>query len=204
MNVNERRTPEETRARILEAAWDLFRQLGMRTTVAEIADRLGMSPGNVYRFFPSKQALSEAVCANVLDGMIAIVRAIAAHPGPAADRIRDILLTMHRAMRDQMVSASRVHEIVEVAIHERWAPIDDFENTVAATLAGLVAEGQRTGEFGPGDPAALGKATLCVCAGIHHPVLIALYDKPDADPPPEGIVEFALRALKNRQPGNGD
>ncbi len=204
MNVNERRTPEETRARILEAAWDLFRQLGMRTTVAEIADRLGMSPGNVYRFFPSKQALSEAVCANVLDGMIAIVRAIAAHPGPAADRIRDILLTMHRAMRDQMVSASRVHEIVEVAIHERWAPIDAFEKTVAATLAGLVAEGQREGEFGPGDPAELGKATVCACSGIHHPVLIALYDGPDADLTPDQIVDFALRALANRQPGNGD
>ena len=60
MNISARRTPEETRERILEAAWDLFRQLGARTTIAEVADKLGMSSANVYRFFPSKQALSEA------------------------------------------------------------------------------------------------------------------------------------------------
>ena len=68
MNIAERRTPEETRARILEVAWDLFRQLGARATIADVADKLGMSSANVYRFYPSKQALCEAVCANQLGG----------------------------------------------------------------------------------------------------------------------------------------
>ena len=62
----ERRTPEETRTCIMQVAWDLFRQLGSRTTVADIADKSGMSSANVYRFFPSKQALTEAVCASLL------------------------------------------------------------------------------------------------------------------------------------------
>ena len=54
----ERRTPEETRTCIMQVAWDLFRQLGARTTIADVADKSGMSSANVYRFFPSKQALS--------------------------------------------------------------------------------------------------------------------------------------------------
>ena len=58
MAIVERRTPEETRCRILAVAWDLFRELGARTTIADIAERLGMSSANVYRFFPSKQALA--------------------------------------------------------------------------------------------------------------------------------------------------
>lgn len=200
MSPNERRDPEETRQRIMEAAWDLFRQLGTRTTVAEVAEKLGMSAANVYRFFPSKQALSEAVCSHVLGQMTAFARGIAGGPATASLRIRNILLAMHRAMRDQMVGASRVHEIVEVAISERWAPIETFENDIANVLAGLVAEGQRTGEFGPGDAQVLGRLTLCACSGIHHPVLIALYDGPDADPKPDDIVDFVLRALGNPKP----
>jgi AcrR family transcriptional regulator len=62
MAIAERRTPEETRSCILAVAWELFRQLGSRTTMADVAEKLGMSSANVYRFFPSKQALNEAVC----------------------------------------------------------------------------------------------------------------------------------------------
>ncbi len=200
MNIAERRTPEETRARILEVAWNLFRQLGARTTVAELADKLGMSSANVYRFFPSKQALCEAICANQLASMTALARQTAVGPGSAAERIRATLLALHRAMRDQMINEFRVHEIVDVAIRERWAPIDAYQESLVVILAELVAEGQAKGEFGPGDPAMLGLQTLCACSGIHHPMLIALYDAPDCSPTPGEIAEFAVRALANLNP----
>ena len=203
MSTADRKTADETRACILKTAWDLFRQLGTRTTVAEVAENLGMSAANVYRFFPSKQALSEAVCENVLRDVLTLLSGIAERSAPAAERIREILMTMHRTMRDQMVSASRVHEIVEVAIQERWTSIEAFENGVVGLLGSLIAEGQRHGEFADGDPQKLGSLTLCSCVGIHHPVLIALYDAPDADPGPAEIVGFALRALAHREPGNG-
>ena len=70
MAIAERRTPEETRSCILAVAWDLFRQLGARTTMADIAEKLGMSSANVYRFFPSKQALNEAVCEGLLGELL--------------------------------------------------------------------------------------------------------------------------------------
>jgi AcrR family transcriptional regulator len=203
MSIAERKNAEETRACILNIAWDLFRQLGTRTTIAEVAEKLGMSSANIYRFFPSKQALSEAVCENVLRGLLTSLAGIAERSGSAADRIRDILMTMHRTMRDQMVSASRVHEIVDIAIQERWTPIEAFERKVVGLLGELIAEGQSNGEFGAGDPLRLGKLTLCACSGTHHPVLIALYDTPDADPKPDEVVGFALRALAHREPGNG-
>ncbi|HET7714600.1 MAG TPA: TetR family transcriptional regulator, partial [Bauldia sp.] len=50
MSVAVRASPEETRARIVETAEGLFRRLGFaKTTVADIAAELGMSPANVYR-----------------------------------------------------------------------------------------------------------------------------------------------------------
>ena len=55
MNPQVKTKPDDTRARIMETAEALFRRLGFaKTAVADIAAELGMSPANVYRFFPSK------------------------------------------------------------------------------------------------------------------------------------------------------
>ena len=58
---------DDTRARIMEAAEALFRRLGYaKTAVVDIAAELGMSPANIYRFFPSKNAIVEAICQRCL------------------------------------------------------------------------------------------------------------------------------------------
>ena len=137
-----RRTPAEVRNDILVAAWDLFRQLGARTTVADVAERLGMSSANVYRFFPSKQALTDAVCASQLAALTDAAHAAAARPGSARQRARAMILALHEAMREQMLHEARVHEIVDVALKEQWPAIDAFMADCAATLAAVVADGQ--------------------------------------------------------------
>ena len=204
MNIPERRSSDETRARILEAAWDLFRQLGSRTTIADVAEKLGMSSANIYRFFPSKQALCEAVCSNQLGSMLESAREIAGAAGSPRARLRAVLLVLYTAMRDQMTNEARVHEIVDIAISEGWAPIEAFEQSVAELAARLIGEGQALGEFGPGDPAQLGMLALCSCVCVHHPVLIAQYRNPGLGPSPEHIVDFTLRALGNPHPDPTD
>src|ERR1700677_1085666 len=199
-NVVERRSPEETRACILQVAWDLIRQLGARATIADVAERLGMSSANVYRFYPSKQALSEAVASSQLGAIIAEGRRIAAGPGSASERFGAVLLMMYHCMRDQMVNQSRVHEVVDIAMSERWPAIEAFKQDCGAIVAGLVAEGQQRGEFGPGDPQYLAGQTLAACACIHHPQLIAHHDDSPTHVPPEAVVEFALRALTHPGP----
>ena len=48
----------DIRARILTTAERLFREIGyQKTTVADIARELRMSPANVYRFFDSKKSI---------------------------------------------------------------------------------------------------------------------------------------------------
>jgi AcrR family transcriptional regulator len=195
-----RRTPEETRTEILSTAWDLFRELGARTTIADIAEKLGMSSANVYRFFPSKQALAEAICANQLGALIEAARAAGVGSGSASARLRAVLNTLHQQMRDQMLNQSRVHEIVDVALHEKWPAIETFHEGCAALMAGLVAEGQESGEFGPGDPDVLGMQTLLACATIYHPTLITQCPQGELGVRTADTIAFALRALANQRP----
>jgi AcrR family transcriptional regulator len=202
MPATRRRSPVDVRNAIVSAAWDLFRQLGARTTVADVAERLGMSSANVYRFFPTKQALTDAVCANQLAALAAAARAAAAQPGSARERARAMILALNAAMREQMLNQARVHEIVDVALDERWPAIDAFMADCAAILAAVVVDGQARGEFAAGDPLGLADRTLFACVGVFHPTLIA--QRTERDPPPEAVIDFVLRALAAPAVGAAD
>jgi TetR/AcrR family transcriptional regulator, repressor for uid operon len=59
-----RRAPDaERRERIIEAAERAFVRNGFHaSTMQHVADEAGMSPGNLYRYFPSKEAIVEGLC----------------------------------------------------------------------------------------------------------------------------------------------
>ena len=82
----------ETRARIVETAEKLFREIGFqKTTVADIARELRMSPANVYRFFGSKAEINGAVARHLLSSIADASVAIVEGPGSAGDRLRALV-----------------------------------------------------------------------------------------------------------------
>ena len=96
-------TETDTRERILVVAERLFRQLGyQKTTVGDIAKELRMSPANVYRFFDSKKSIHEGVARTLMGEVEVEARRIAARPGPAKPRLRE-LLTAHFPECDRLV-----------------------------------------------------------------------------------------------------
>ena len=79
--------PDEAHARILEVAEECFRRIGYhKTSVADIASELGMSPANVYRFFPSRAAINESICGRVVNEVADIAFAIARTNAPATEK----------------------------------------------------------------------------------------------------------------------
>src|SRR6202140_4980414 len=114
-------TEQETRERILVVAEHLFREIGyQKTTVADIAKMLRMSPANVYRFFDSKKAIHEGVASTLMGGVQHAAEAIAAKRGPAACRLRELMTTVHRMNSERFVGDSKLHEMVEIAMEEDW------------------------------------------------------------------------------------
>src|ERR1700754_3803035 len=89
-------TETDSRQRILVVAERLFRQLGyQKTTVADIAKELRMSPVNVYRFFDSKKSIHEGVARTLMGEVEVEARKIVAKPGPAKQRMRELLTTVN-------------------------------------------------------------------------------------------------------------
>src|SRR4029078_8390567 len=111
----------DTREKILVVAERLFRQIGyQKTTVADIAKELRMSPANVYRFFDSKKSIHEGVARTLMGEVEVEAQRIAREPGPAAVRLREMMKTIHRMNAERYVGDSKLHEMVEIAMQEDW------------------------------------------------------------------------------------
>src|SRR5919198_3951819 len=103
MNVAEQ-VETDVRERILVTAERLFREIGyQKTTVADIAKALRMSPANVYRFFDSKKSINAGVARRLMGQVERESQAIAEEPGSAAKRLRRLLATIHRMNSDRYV-----------------------------------------------------------------------------------------------------
>src|SRR5438045_6993210 len=107
----------DTRERILVVAERLFRQIGyQKTTVADIAKDLRMSPANVYRFFDSKKAIHEAVARSLMGEVESAADTIARKSAPAAERLSELLATVHLMNAERYVGDSKLHEMVRIAM----------------------------------------------------------------------------------------
>src|SRR3974390_2477005 len=102
MTLVSEHTEPDTRDRILVVAERLFREIGyQKTTVADIAKVLRMSPANVYRFFDSKKSINAGVARRLMGEVERASEAIATGNGSAAERLRRLLRTIHQMNSDR-------------------------------------------------------------------------------------------------------
>jgi AcrR family transcriptional regulator len=188
----------DTRERILVVAERLFRQIGyQKTTVADIAKELRMSPANVYRFFDSKKAIHEGVARGLMGGVEEAAQAIANTPGPAGQRLRELMKTVHRMNSERYVGDSKLHEMVEIAMEEDWDVCVAHMQLVTETIGAVIAQGAASGEFEVAD---LQLAAMCACTAMirfFHPQMIAQsINKPG--PTIDEMIDFVIAGLAPR------
>ncbi len=191
----------DTRQSIIDTAERFFRDIGyQKTTVADIARSLRMSPANVYRFFDSKKSINEAVLERYKGEQEEALAQVAAGPGSAGERLRKMLLTSHRLNEARFSDQQRMQEMVCAAMEESWDAILGHIARLDALLSAVVAEGIANGEFRQVDP---GAATRCIQTAMlrfQHPLLINQCARIPG-PTAEELIEFVLSGL--RKPADG-
>ena len=188
----------DTRERILVVAEHLFREIGyQKTTVADIAKVLRMSPANVYRFFDSKKAIHEGVARSLMGEVEDAAQAIATRPGPAAGRLRELMTSIHRMNCERYVGDSKLHEMVEIAMEESWEVCVAHMERITQTIGAVIAEGAASGEFDAPD---VPLAAMCACTAMmrfFHPQMIAqCANKPG--PSLDQMIDFVIAGLAPR------
>jgi len=188
----------DTRGRILVVAERLFREIGyQKTTVADIAKVLRMSPANVYRFFDSKKSIHAGVARHLMGGVEEAAETIASRHDPVTPRLRELLSTIHRMNSERYVGDSKLHEMVRIAMEENWDVCVAHMEHITATIAGVIAEGAASGEFHAPD---VPLAAMCTCSAMmrfFHPQMIAeCAEKPG--PTLDQMIDFVLAGLAPR------
>lgn len=83
------------RARVLEAAQEAFASVGLQVGLDEIARRAGVGAGTVYRHFPTKEALFDAVILDRAQRLVDRAEALADAPEPG-EAFFELISGMHR------------------------------------------------------------------------------------------------------------
>jgi AcrR family transcriptional regulator len=185
----------ETRARIVKAATQLYRRIGhKKTTVADIAHDMSMSPANVYRFFPSKHAIESAVVEKLLDEVLLFACEATCRDDSAAERVRTVLRALERLHAAHFVSDHRLHLLIMTATRENWFVVSSHADRLNSTVAQIISEGQARGEFSDGDPMMLASCVLGATTTYLNPLLIGV-GASSSRPTLDQLIDFCIGAL---------
>jgi AcrR family transcriptional regulator len=180
-----RASDEDRRSRILAAAERAFVRQGFHAaTMQDVAAEAGMSPGNLYRYFPSKDAIVAGLCGRDQGALAADFTALAASG--------NILMGAERMLRKQLVAEprERCRMVVQIwaeatrdsAIAEMGRRLD---TEIRRGLAAMVDAGKRRGAVAPDlDTAFAVRVILTIGTG--------LFKRRALEPDFDGEAEVAL------------
>lgn len=201
-------TESEKKACILATAERLFRDVGyLKTTVADIARTLKMSPANVYRFFDSKKAIHEGVARRLMNEVEAEAEAIAAKTTHPAARLRELLATVSRMNAERFVGDAKIHEMVAIAMEESWDVCDAHIQRIIMAIGRVIADGVEAGVFKVADVQLAALSTCTAMIRFFHPQMIEQGAKKPG-PTLDQMIDFVLASLtlsaSGTMPGNSD
>jgi AcrR family transcriptional regulator len=178
--------------RILELACDHLRRHGpRRTTIVDIAEAAGMSHANVYRYFPSKQALFEAVTAAWLKELETQLRLVVEAQDPAYDKLERALAAIQRFYRAKMEEDPILFDLLCEAVRKGQVVARRHRNKVQNEIQTIVEEGISAGSFRMADRRRAMSLVFDLGHRFIQPISIAL----DAQVPTADMAFRASRAI---------
>ncbi|PWI43113.1 TetR family transcriptional regulator [Streptomyces sp. ICBB 8177] len=186
--------------RILEATEEVLRRYGpAKATVVDVARALGVSHGSVYRHFPSKAALREAVTARWLERSEIALADVAAGSGPAPQRLGAWLESLFEAKRHKAGDDPELFATYMVLVGEHSEVVDRHVTTLVGQLTQVIEDGVARGEFAAGGPAAeparAARAVWDATGRFHDPAYAADWASDDIRPAFEAIRALVLTGL---------
>ncbi|MCW3045960.1 MAG: regulatory protein TetR [Solirubrobacterales bacterium] len=138
-----RRDAERNRRRILEAAREVFAERGLGVTMDDIADHADVGVGTVYRRFPEKEALIEALFEERVEELVSLAQEAMAEDDPWDALVGFLergqaLQASNRGLKELVLSTGYGRERV-ACMRDRMAPL----------VHGLVERAQASGQLRP-------------------------------------------------------
>ena len=139
---------DQTRLRILHKADELFHRFGFyKTTVADIARELEMSPANIYKFFSSKEALVQAVAEWNLSLFKATIGEALQKGTTLSAKLKVLATTIYQFHKNKFRSDHEMYRLMVAAHDEQWLCVVEFKAFLRRTLSEILEESLDAEEF---------------------------------------------------------
>jgi AcrR family transcriptional regulator len=143
--------------RIVEVARDVFREKGYDASLDEVAKRAGVGPGTLYRHFPTRENLLDAMMKSWMEGVDeAAEKALATEGSP-----RDLLVAWLRAYVNLISMHKGGPAKITSALEDDASPIKSKCQTLTAATDKVVGRLADAGALRPGVDA----VTMCRLVG---------------------------------------
>jgi AcrR family transcriptional regulator len=184
---------EARRTQVLEAAKACFARSGFhQASMDDICRAAGLSMGAVYRYFPRKEAIIDALARIDLERDLAIIRSLSSEGSARAALERMVDAFFAPRPGGGAPPALQVELWAEAARNpELRKAANALIDGVAAALAEVIRRGQREGEIDPGiDPGVTARAMVSLHAGA------VLQEAAGNAPPPSGYIATVKALLR--------
>lgn len=192
-----RRKAEETREDILATADALFRERGIaKSSIADIAHELGMSPANVFKHFHSKTALVDAICDRHITHMIGRFDTLdtdAPPPEKLGIVVRRLMQAHLQDIRDNPFFLEMVFLVAKTEMESGF----HYRQLIEELFFTLVRDGIEAGIYHCADCRATSRHVAASFASVLHPVFLAHETQEDLDERLAGIVALINAALQS-------
>jgi len=196
--------PVETdiRTKIIRAAYNLITHYGYgKTTMAELAQSCGMSPGNLYRYFPGKLDIAEQLAQNTFDEELVALREVVRKQGlSAAERLKEFFCTQLHVTHAKLSDDPKIFEIAEIIRRERPQLTNQNMSRIRALLVEILSAGNATGEFDIPDVVAAAEMIQCATMKYHYPQLFSSLPMNELERELRGVIGLILKGVSNINP----
>ena len=183
---------------ILSATEDVLRRYGpAKATVVDVARALGVSHGSVYRHFPTKAALREAVTQRWLDRAHAGLSDIATSREPAPQRLHSWLAELFDAKRRKALVDPELFATFTVLAGESSSVVALHIAGMVDDLTGIITDGVASGAFTASDPRLAARAVFSATARFHDPAHAGDWSDPAIEMVFEAVVELLVAGLRS-------
>ena len=182
--------------RIVSAAEDVIRRFGpAKATVVDVARALGVSHAAVYRHVATKAELRDLVVGRWAETTMPALRAIAARPGPAPKRLRQLFDALIEVKRRRAAEDPELFAAYRTLAADAQSVVAAHLNELVGLAATVIRSGVEEGTFRTVDPVAAGRAALFATSRFHHPVHAAEWADPDIDATYDDVWQMLMNGL---------
>jgi AcrR family transcriptional regulator len=186
----------DVRDQVVAAAINQFRLYGYeKTTVSDLAKAIGFSKAYIYKFFESKQAIGELICASCLNQIETEVRAAIDGVNRPPEKLRRMFKAVVESCLRLFFEDRKLYDIAASAATERWGAVRAFEEHIQAMLQDILRQGRESEDFERKTPLDEATAAIYLVMRPYFNPLLLQHSFDYTEDAPAQLSSLVLRSL---------